>query len=117
MLLPFVFNNAHVISTFLLHGSYNTELNLNAIREELRAAFLMMIQHQYVLDLMTTMEREVCAKISAFCFTFIHENDRDNGTLALAIQTLHCLETDLKEEGVPLSRTGFIVYSPASPYG
>lgn len=47
------------------------ELGQNAIREELRAICLMVMQHRYVLDLMTAMDGGVCAKIGASCCTFI----------------------------------------------
>lgn len=69
----------------------STELGLNSIKEELRALLLMVMQHRKVLDLMTAMEGGVCAKTGAACCTFIPGNDVDNGTVTLAIQSLHNL--------------------------
>ena len=48
-----------------------TEDRLNAIKEEMRAMRLMVMQHRYVLDLMTAMEGGVCTKIGTACCTFI----------------------------------------------
>ncbi|XP_069058670.1 uncharacterized protein [Pleurodeles waltl] len=46
-----------------------TEDGFNAVKEEMQAVRVMLMQHRYVLDLMTAMEGGVCAKIGTACFT------------------------------------------------
>ncbi|XP_069100237.1 uncharacterized protein [Pleurodeles waltl] len=74
-----------------------TEDGFNAVKEEMRAVMLM--QHRYVLDLMTAMEGGVCAKIGTACCTYVPANDADNGTIMEAIQTLHNLRKKMANEG------------------
>ncbi|KAJ1088283.1 hypothetical protein NDU88_001441, partial [Pleurodeles waltl] len=47
----------------LMKAFNTTEDGFNAIKEELRAVRVMLMQHSFVLDLMTAMEGGVCAKI------------------------------------------------------
>ena len=54
-----------------------TEDGFNAIKEELRALRLMVMQHRYVLDLMTAMEGGVCRKIGSACCTYVPANDAE----------------------------------------
>ena len=69
----------------MLRFMNSSEHGLNSIKEELRALRLMLMQHRYVLDLMTAMECGVCAKIGATCSTFVPGNDMDNGSLGVAV--------------------------------
>lgn len=70
----------------------------------------MLMQHRYMLDLMTTMEGGVCAKIETTCYTYISANDADNGTLTEAIQTLHTLQKKIVDEGCPQRVVLRVVY-------
>ncbi|XP_069093476.1 syncytin-2-like [Pleurodeles waltl] len=103
-ILPFIQVKATArwlqITRFELMKTINaTEDGFNAIKEELRALRLMIIQHRYVLDLVTAMEGGVCKKIGLACCTYVPANDADNGTLTQAIQTLHDLQKKMIDEG------------------
>lgn len=66
--------NAHwlqITKWELMRMINNTELGLNAINDELQAIRLSVLQHWYLLGLMTAMEGGVCAKIGASCCTVI----------------------------------------------
>ena len=76
----------------------DTEDGFNTIKEELCAIRIMVMQHCYVLDLMTTMECSVYATVGTVCI-FIPANEVKNGTLTEAMKALRSLQKKMVGEG------------------
>lgn len=69
-----------------------------AIKEELRALRITVLQNRLVLDQLTAAEGGVCKKLGSTCCTFIPRNDEDNGTLTAAIHHLKELQHQMEAE-------------------
>ncbi|XP_078511786.1 uncharacterized protein LOC144770864 isoform X19 [Lissotriton helveticus] len=77
----------------------STRDRLNAIREELNALRLMVLEHRYFLDILTAKDGGLCHRIGKSCCTFIPGNDEDNGSIPRAIEELTNLGKEMTEEG------------------
>ncbi|KAL6482706.1 hypothetical protein MHYP_G00075780 [Metynnis hypsauchen] len=97
-----VWNQLEVTHYRLATFTNATRMALQGVKDELTALRLTTMQNRMALDLLLAEEGGVCAMVGDSCCTYIPANDEDHGSIAVALDRMRQVSTQLQldEHGV-----------------
>ncbi|KAL6482697.1 hypothetical protein MHYP_G00075690 [Metynnis hypsauchen] len=97
-----VWNQLEVTHYRLATFTNATRMALQGVKDELTALRLTTMQNRMALDLLLAEEGGVCAMVGDSCCTYIPANDEDHGSIAVALDRMRQVSTELQldEHGV-----------------
>ncbi|KAL6470559.1 hypothetical protein MHYP_G00216780 [Metynnis hypsauchen] len=97
-----VWNQLEVTHYRLATFTNATRMALQGVKDELTALRLTTMQNRMALDLLLAEEGGVCAMMGDSCCTYIPANDEDHGSIAVALDRMRQVSTQLQldEHGV-----------------
>ncbi|KAL6469578.1 hypothetical protein MHYP_G00206970 [Metynnis hypsauchen] len=91
-----VWNQLEVTHYRLATFTNATRMALQGVKDELTALRLTTMQNRMALDLLLAEEGGVCAMVGDSCCTYIPANDEDHGSIAVALDRMRQVSTQLQ---------------------
>ncbi|KAL6482202.1 hypothetical protein MHYP_G00102820 [Metynnis hypsauchen] len=91
-----VWNQLEVTHYRLATFTNATRMALQGVKDELTALRLTTMQNRMALDLLLAEEGGVCAMVGDSCCTYIPANDEDHGSIAVALDRMQQVSTQLQ---------------------